>query len=423
MTTEGYQEIERFLSETTGLDPESLGRKSIANAVDAAMKALGIRRVVDYLGALRSGVETLEDLLERVVVPETWFFRDGETFNYLSIYLEERGFPGSEKKPLRILSAPCSTGQEPYSIAMTLLEMGYSPERFRIDAVDISAKSIHIARKGLYGRGSFRQKGKDRHQHFFSKGEDGLRIDPKVSGLVHFYRDNLAVPFALRKHERYDIVFCRNLLIYLTENGRRAVLANIDRLLVADGLLFAGNSEVVFFFQNGYLPVKHARSFACRKTGTCSLQAVVAPRPRPAPLKKEPRVRVNMKTVSAPGRREKVPETVQRVHAATSLQEVRDLADRGELHEALRLCEQFLRANRCHIEGYYIMGLINFALDSFTAAEEFFQKALYLDPHHYETLIHMGLLYEKKGDHSKASIIKDRIERFRLNQADPQETL
>jgi chemotaxis protein methyltransferase WspC len=411
MNTDGYPQIERFLSDKIGLDPESLGKKSIANAVDAAMKVQGTNRVDDYFWALRSVRENQEDLIERVIVPETWFFRDGESYNFLRIYLGEAGFPGSERKPLRLLSAPCSTGEEPYSIAMALLEMGYPPERFRIDAVDISARSIDIAKKAVYGRGSFRQKGKEPYECYFSKTEDGLRIDPEVSGLIHFYQDNLAKPSALWKHEPYDIVFCRNLLIYLTQKGRRTVIANIDRLLVSNGLLFAGNSEVVTFLQHGYCTVKHEMSFACRKTGADIGQRFPAPRPRTSPAKKEPRIRSAAEAAPAEEEAKIVSEKVQPGRDEISLDEIRSLADRGKLHEALRQCEQFLKGSRHHLEGYYVMGLISFALDSYGVAEQSFQRVLYLDPSHHEALVHMGLLYERKGDHEKAEVIRRRIER------------
>lgn len=421
MTESGYRGVERFLSEVTGLDPESLGTKSIANAVDALMEAAQVARVDDYLAALKSGRENLEDLLEKVVVPETWFFRERESFNYLRTYVEEAGFLRFVTKPLRLLSAPCSTGEEPYSIAMALLDMGLPPERFRINAVDISARAIEIAKKAVYGKGSFRGEGGEQYESYFSRTEEGLRVAAHVTGLIHFCRDNLAMDHALPNHEPYDIVFCKNLLIYLTENGRRRLMANIERLLVPGGILFAGNSEVVSFLQNGYRPVRHAMSFACEKAGK-ALQQEPSPA-RPFAAEKKPPLRAAAEIPPPAAKREKVPEKGQSIPVATSLHDIRALADRGALDEALKRCEQFLGEHRHHKEGYCLMGVIHFALNSFTRAEEFFQKVLYLDPYHYEALVHMGLLYEKKGDRGKASIMRGRIERSREKEASGQEAL
>ncbi|RJR50746.1 MAG: hypothetical protein C4576_04800 [Desulfobacteraceae bacterium] len=420
MTTEGYPEIERFLAEKIGLDPDTLGRKSIVHAVNTAMKAYGKKRVDDYLGMLRSGMESQKDLIERIIIPETWFFRDGESYNYLRVYLGEAGFPGSRKRPLRILSAPCSTGEEPYSIVMTLLDIGYLPEKFHVDAVDISARAIEIARKGLYGKGSFRQKSKEPWERYFSKAEDRLQIDPEISSLVDFQLENLALPSALWNHEPYDIVFCRNLLIYLTPKGRQAVISNINRLLVPNGILFAGNSEVVTFLQYGYHTVKHEMSFACRKTGAPTReQKPVAQRPLPVPSKRNVQVRpVSEKrpVLEEKESREAVPSNGHE----TALEEIRSLADRGQLQEALRMCEQFLQGARHHPEGYYLRGLISFALDSYVAAEQSFQRVLYLDPSHHDALVHMHLLYSKKGDRDKAEVIRRRIERRAKKMREPE---
>jgi len=278
--------------------------------------------------------------------------------------------------------------------------------------VDISARSIEIAMKGLYGKGSFRQKDKEPWERYFSKTEDSLQIDPELSSMVRFYRENLALPSALWNHDPYDIVFCRNLLIYLTPIGRQAVISNIDRLLVPNGILFAGNAEVVTFLQYGYRTVRHEMSFACRKTGVPGReQESAAPRPRPTHSKREAQVRPAVEKRPVVEKKKETRETIPPNGHEPSLEEIRSLADRGQLQEALRLCEQFLKGARHHLEGYYLRGLISFALDSYVAAEQSFQRVLYLDPSHHDALVHMHLLYARKGDRDKAEVIRRRIER------------
>ncbi len=99
-----------------------------------------------------------------------------------------------------------------------------------------------------------------------------------------------------------------------------------------------------------------------------------------------------------------------------------NLADKGALDKALPLCKQFLELHPRDKDAYCLMGLIKLALDAFAEAEGFFQKALYLDPQHYDTLVHMGLLYEKKGDLAKASLIRGRIKRIEEAGGNRQET-
>ena len=407
-----YRDIEKFLSETFGFDPESIGRKNIADAVNSRMRTSMVHDVSHYLKMLKSYPEELEKLVEQVVVPETWFFRDRESFNFLRKHIEKTRHSSYPAKTLRILSVPCSTGEEPYSIAMALLEAGLSPERFRIDAIDISQKAIGIAKRAVYGKGSFRGENKGYQDRYFTPVEGGFKLDPAITGLVHFYQDNFVQPHAIRNYEPYQCVFCKNLLIYLTDDARKKVFANLDRLLIPEGVVFTGHSEMMSFLRYGYNPVKHSRSFACRKADNAEkIESGIS-----IPSLSTVAANATVSTVTAsPAKMEHGSPAHRNSEEAAPdavLARVRALADKGDLEEALKLCGQFLKEHSDNKEAYYLMGLINLALDSFARAEDFFQKALYLDPCYYEALLHMRLLYEKRDDQARASIIGERIRRF-----------
>jgi chemotaxis protein methyltransferase WspC len=131
--------VHRLLEAEIGLDLDSVGASSLRAAVAARMAARGVRDPALYASLLESRDER-EALVDAVVIPETWFFRDRVPFELLA----ERATPG-----LRVLSAPCSSGEEPYSIAMALLDAGLAPGGFRIDALDISAPLLARARAGI----------------------------------------------------------------------------------------------------------------------------------------------------------------------------------------------------------------------------------------------------------------------------------
>jgi chemotaxis protein methyltransferase WspC len=419
--------VEIFLSRMMGLDPESIGRKGIDDVVCSAMAKAGADDAHDYVRLLSEDAGELERLVERLVVPETWFFRDGGAFNFLRAHLRELARPPGGK-PLRFLSAPCATGEEPYSIAMVLLEMGLSSDAFHIDGVDISAKAIETAKRAIYGKGSFREKNTGCQQRFFTRVQEGERLDPDVARLVHFHTDNFVRPDALAGHERYDIVFCKNLLIYLTEDGRKQVFANLDRLLCPEGLLFTGHSEMISFLQYGYRAVRHERAFACTRTGEApagQAQQVKNRTPsrqkaRPAPVAPA-EVRGRKKTAISrdDGKKNSAPDEKR---AASILAEIRRLADMGALDEASRRCEEFFAQYSPDKEAFYLMGLIHLARNSFAQAEVFFQKALYMDPRYYDALVHLELLREQKGDLTGATIMRKRIERLQETAAEGRET-
>jgi chemotaxis protein methyltransferase WspC len=185
---------------------------------------------------------------------------------------------------------------------------------------------------------------------------------------------------------------------------------------------------MISFLQCGFSAVRHERSFACTRGGAQPAEApppvtkgkvapagakVHAGRPLArATVKKTPNPSVCVERTDAGG-----PAKV----AASVLAEIRCLADRGALDEALRACERFLEEEEPEREAFYLMGLIHLARNSFAEAETFFQKALYMDPQYYDALVHMELLYEQKGDRGQASLMKQRIERARNSAVERQE--
>jgi chemotaxis protein methyltransferase WspC len=409
-----------------GLDPDSIGRKCIEDLTGAFMARAGIEDPRRYADVLKVDPGEAERLVEQLVVPETWFFRDMEAFNFLRKHLTEGGRARRDGRPIRLLSVPCSTGEEPYSIAMVLVDAGFTDGDFLIDGVDISGRSLETARRALYGKSSFRVKNTAGERHHFTPVDEGYRLDPRLAGLVHFSRDNFVRPDALAGREPYDIVFCKNLLIYLTEDARKRVLANIARLLVPGGLLFTGHSEMMLFLQCGYRPVRHERAFACTRSEDVPERAGV-PVKRRRPAAKMPAVaprpvRAGAKLPAPSAASEKEGRREEEGIAPSVIDDIRRLADTGRLDEAARRCELFLTEHSPVKEIFYLMGLIHLARNAFDRAELFFRKALYMDPHYYDALVHMELLYEKKGDRAQASIMSQRIKRFQEGAGKGQET-
>ena len=148
--------IVALLGHTIGLNPEAVGAETIARAVRQRLAQCGTSDVQTYLKRLQTSEQELHALIDEVVVPETWFFRDQMPFAYLGRYVMAEWFPSHQHAALRVLSLACSSGEEPYSIAMALLETGLAPQHFRIDAVDISHKALRWAQCAVYGSHSFR---------------------------------------------------------------------------------------------------------------------------------------------------------------------------------------------------------------------------------------------------------------------------
>lgn len=258
--------FERLLKSRIGLDASSVGSAVIERAVRQRMSGLALHDEDEYWMRLNGSPGEVQALIEAVVVPETWFFRYPESFTTLARLAFERLPSLGGGRALRILSLPCSTGEEPYSIVMALLDAGLSEYLFEVDALDVSARVIERASLGVYGRNSFRgdELGfRDRH---FSEVADGYQLAEQVRRKVRFRCGNLLDPGLLAGEAPYDFVFCRNLLIYFDRPTQSEVVEVLKRLLRPDGAMFIGPAEASLLSQHGMQPIGVPLSFVFRRT-------------------------------------------------------------------------------------------------------------------------------------------------------------
>jgi chemotaxis protein methyltransferase WspC len=272
-------QIIALLRETLGLDVASVGVSLIERAVKRRVNTNGLRDISQYAELLQRSQPELQSLYEAVVIPETFFFRYPESFAALRQIVGEQIFLGTRK--LRALSVPCSTGEEPYSIAMTLLDAGLSLEKFQIEAIDISTHLLDIARLGLFGSNSFRGSDLQFRNQYFHKTDTGFQLCDRVLQCVKFEQGNvLQKPFRFGS-EPYDFIFCRNLLIYFYTQAQGQTLASLRQLLTADGLLFVGPAETGLLTQHSFSSVKQMpMAFAFRKSASVAFYALPNKQPK-----------------------------------------------------------------------------------------------------------------------------------------------
>ena len=167
-----FVRFEHLLERTMGLSASSIGAPTIERAVRARLRACNLERPDDYWDRIRRSPDELQELVEAVVVPETWFFRDPQAFTAM-VHVAREWLSAHPSGTLRLLSLPCSTGEEPYTMAMALIDGGMPVKRFRIDAIDISCHALAKAERGIYGNNSFR--GQDTAQHQVGIGRARIR--------------------------------------------------------------------------------------------------------------------------------------------------------------------------------------------------------------------------------------------------------
>jgi chemotaxis protein methyltransferase WspC len=434
--------IAKLLSQTIGLDPDTIGNQRIARAAETRRVGCKLPDIESYWARLQTSASELEELIELLIVPETWFFRDGKPFDYLKTYVTSewlRSPNGStefilsasegltdHRNTLKLLSVPSSTGEEPYSMAIALLEAGLLPKQFAINAIDISQRSLAKAKRGLYTKNSFRGDAWTGRSRYFQQTAEGYELCQLVKGLVNFQQGNVMTSLAIAQ-KQYDIIFCRNLLIYLKSEVCSQVLAALDRLLIPGGLLFVGASETGKIVPDNYTSIRQPFTFAYRKSkpslaqlaplNITQLRQVPSQLITPQTIAKQS---LGVKNYSRPdtgpikksdpsaSSKDLTPEPT----SSLDLQIVKKLADDGRSAEAIALCKSYLVHHPTSAAAYTLLGELYQANQQNAEAGRCFQRAIYLEPTCYEALVHLALLKENQGDTVGAKIIQQRIQRL-----------
>ena len=408
------QRFFRFLQERIGLDVASVGAQMIERALRQRCAALNARDLDDYWLRLQQSRDEQQALIEAVIVPETWFFRYPESFATLAKLASKRLAEINNLRALRILSLPCSTGEEPYSIAMALLDAGLKPHQFKVDGMDVSPLSVDKARRALYGKNSFR--GDDiayRDRHFIAEG-DGYRLDPRVQEQVRLQVGNLLDPALLAGEPPFDFVFCRNLLIYFDQPTQKQVFEVLKRLTHDDGVLFIGPAEGSLLGRLGMRSIGIAQSFAFSRQGAAEPEPlptfVPTPLPVPQPLRNRPTAPVRSRPFAGVVPLAPVPKTTG-TDTAVLLANIAGLANEGKSAEAKAACDSYLRSHEPVAQVFYWLGLLSDVAGNVLEAQGFYRKALYLEPQHPEALMHLAALLQAQGDAAGARRLQERAAR------------
>jgi len=368
---------------------------------------------LDWLEAGGAGDETVA-LAQELTIGETGFFRHVEQFRALAA-VARAAPPG---RPLRVLSAGCATGEEAWSIAMALHEtLGPPAGRWSVRAVDASAAAIAQARRGRYGRWSLREMPEAARRRWLREEGGAWWPVDALRGAVAFDTANLAVDDAALWAPRcWDIVFCRNVMMYFTRRATIALLGRIARALVPGGALFLSHAESLRGLSDDFaLRESHGAFFqerlaepAAEADWRGAIQAsvervrelerrVAEPVPAPAPLDdarsllREERFADALAAVRAlPAAVADTPEA-RRLHAML-------LAHGGEFGPAEQLCHRLLERDAGDADACHLLALCREGLGDAGGAVDADRRALTLDPGFAMPCLHLGLLARRRGD-------------------------
>lgn len=376
-----------LLSHRIGLKASAVSETGWLRVLRRRKTEAQVESAKEYLQRLQTSPRELQELIELIVVSETWFFRDRSALDFLITYIRAAEAKG-RIKPWHALSLACATGEEPYSIAMCVAEAGVPAHRSYVEGVDISARAIERARIGRYGANSFRGRRSITHKRFFDKDDGSFCVQPRIQKSVKFMQDNVvSATFKLVSHQ-YDFVFCRNLLIYLTPEAQQRVFALCRSMIGDEGLVCFAPAEIELARGAGFVAAGPIQ--ACMFHSKAKRSTAVPTKIR------------NVDSEIAPK-----PMFIQHVPSQTdaeSLKRAMLKADLGHFNEALELCKDYLQADSSSVEANFLMGNLYLALRDEPKAREYLERVIYLDPTHYEALVALALVAERAGNASKAKL-------------------
>ena len=443
MNKSEYAKFIEIIKKKSGINLVSIDYTRISRLVNEREKISGCKSFHKYIKYLGSGSakNEWEELLQKITISETYFFRDMNQCNALKDYILPRLIKSKKDKKIRVWSAGCSTGEEAYTIAIILNQriIDIKSWDIKITGTDINRKSIEIARDGFYGKNSFR--GIDNEiidQYFIKKGR---RLKPKgfIKRDVQFEIFNMKIgekglfPF---NYMNFDIIFCRNVLIYFEKKDAGNILKGFNNSLLHKGYLVLGHSEASLAARDLFTPVRTNNTFIYasikimspdkehKKPVRCRLesskpgikQKAVNNKPvgldRRIPVKNPVEPAISLRNVNIRYFKEalyfyfnekyteagkKIDDFLAYYDAGTEELLLASLIsiNLGDFEKALSIVRQIRQKDEFLPDSHFIDGLIHEHEQKYEEAIRAYKAALFLDGDYFFSYFRLGHLYHK----------------------------
>ena len=422
-------ELKELIRKRYGWQLESHGAEALERAIRQRMPWTEAASEARYLALVEPDSDEFQALLEDILVPESWFFREREAINQTVTWIMELHVR-SPQRGFRILSAPCSRGEEPVTLAIALLEAGLPQECLSIDAVDLSAVALEQARRAIYTGFSFRGEDLGYRERAFAGIQGGWKLKERFRTPISYHCCNiLDLP---QYFKSYDVIFCRNLMIYLTDVARGQLFKRFHAAMQPQGLLFLAASEFALPPASLYTSQNRSGALVFNKLlpyladTTRALPKVKppllpGPNPKPPPSRAigpHPNVDRRLPILdrgpaqSVAPRRPTAAVTNDRADSIlrSLLEAAEASANGGRLDEARVLCHQVLQQGPSS-RAYYLLSLVQSARNENEEAESNLRRALYLEPDFKEALGQLALCRERSGDIEGSRRLRERMKR------------
>lgn len=398
-----FRQLKEHLLEHTGLSYYVDKDVDLAGRLARRLAITGAQNCASYYDLLRDAPSELDALVAEITIGETYFFRHQEHFDAL----RERVLPdiilrNRSRRSLRIWCAGCADGPEPYSLSILLKrEMAYQLSGWSVTILgtDINRHNLARAREGKFEEWALRSTPDEIRQACFTKEGQLWSLVPEYKAGVTFQYHNLvedSFPSLLNNLSAFDLIVCRNVMIYFASDLMRRIVSRFYESLVPGAWLLVGPSEpnmtsfTSFHIVNAPGLTLYLKSDEPRPTA--------AENPPPvAPVPSLPASRVLCASRSTP---DDTP-TIKIAHP--TLAGARTHADRGAWEEAARCCEQLLARDHLNSSVHFYHGLVLEQMGRHAQAERSLRRAIYLDRGHVLAHYYLGLFLQARGNPEQAA--------------------
>ena len=281
MKPEDFDFISALLKERSGLVLTKEKTYLLESRLMPVARKSGLKGLDELVNAVRrtKPEPLIRDITDAMTTNESFFFRDTKPFDLFRDHtLKHLLAARTDKKAFRVWCAAASTGQEPYSLAMILKEQAAKLTGWKTEIIgtDLSHEVLARAKSGLYSQFEV-QRGLPIQLliKYFEKKEDQWQVKADIRGMVQYKELNLL--HDLKSLGTFDVVFCRNVLIYFDQQTKGGILENIAKIMTDDGVLYLGGAETVLGISDKFKPLAGQRGVYCKTTAPASLTAAKAP--------------------------------------------------------------------------------------------------------------------------------------------------
>lgn len=422
------EQLAALLLERAGLKITPDGYMGLRLALQARMPALGLDDAAEYVRRLKqlAGEHELRALLPLVTVGKTEFFRDSRQFASFEtdVFPELLKHARREARPVRVWSAGCATGEEPYSIAMVALDRGALPNELDCWATDLNPVAVENASRGRYAIRRLLGVSEPRLARYFTLVDGHYEVSPQLHDMVRFEPHNLAAPiWSQVRPQSMDLIFCRNVIIYFDQPTILAVMDRFYDSLRPGGWLFLGYSESLFRLPTRFEMIEVGGVFIYRRPmrpGSGPLPESARPletRPtRPVPKLPErptpktlplvvglslPKSTTSMPSPVGPPKPAPTPGTGTPVERLAQI--VHDI-EAGDFPRALRLAHRLVEDAPDDLAARVTLGNVYALMGNIDEAREAYQAALSREPLSVEARLYLGIAALQAGEPDVARV-------------------